>query len=417
VERLCWATLIEEGQMTGAAVQEINRLEDSLTQATCALDVDALDRIYASVGGNAMPRRKWTIVAGVLVACLFGVPAAAQGNAAWRDPSPHQVQFVTLDQDVRLEVLDWGGVGRPIVLLAGLGNTAHVFDDFALKLTRSGHVYGITRRGFGESSIPVSGYDHNRLGDDVLAVLESLSINRPILVGHSAAGGELSSIGSRHPDRVTGLVYLDALFSYSYTTPQESEFRAVLKKLQNDLQVMVSQPFTTLGTPASPELVTAVLNTMSDVQRQLSALPPAPAPPPSPASPTSADLASYAAFDSWFVRVRGFRVPEAELRQTGPPTPEGRVGTSRTPPSVRAAIIAGAQSFSDIRVRALALCAMPGAPADDARRTLLERRQTAFEKNVPGARVVRLPGADHYIFISNEADVLREVVAFVESLP
>ena len=33
--------------MTGTAVQEIVALEDSLTQATRALDVDALDRIYA----------------------------------------------------------------------------------------------------------------------------------------------------------------------------------------------------------------------------------------------------------------------------------------------------------------------------------------------------------------------------------
>jgi len=40
-----------------------------------------------------------------------------------------------VDDNVKLEVLDWGGTGRPLVLLAGLGNTAHVFDDFAPKLT------------------------------------------------------------------------------------------------------------------------------------------------------------------------------------------------------------------------------------------------------------------------------------------
>src|SRR5262245_2811418 len=149
-----------------------------------------------------MPRRNWTLFLGLLVAYLFGVPAAAQDRAAWRDPSPHQVQFVTVDESVRLEVLDWGGTGRPIVLLAGLSDTAHMFDDFAPKLTRSGRVYGITRRGAGASSTPASGYGADRLGDDVLAVLDSLKINRPILVGHSVAGSELSSIGSRHPERV-----------------------------------------------------------------------------------------------------------------------------------------------------------------------------------------------------------------------
>lgn len=41
----------------------------------------------------------------------------------------------------------------------------------------------------------------------------------------------------------------------------------------------------------------------------------------------------------------------------------------------------------------------------------------AFENGVPSARVVRLPHANHYVFRSNEADVLREMNAFIGSLP
>src|SRR6201999_3601876 len=60
----------------------------------------------------------------------------ATEQTAWKtDVSPHTVQFVTVDKDVKLEVLDWGGTGRPLVLLTGLGNNAHVFDTFAQKLT------------------------------------------------------------------------------------------------------------------------------------------------------------------------------------------------------------------------------------------------------------------------------------------
>ena len=113
------------------------------------------------------------------------------------DSSPHTVQFVTVDKDVKLEVLDWGGTGRPLVFLAGLGNTAHVFDKLAPKFTVSHHVYGITRRGFGNSSKPaptVPNYSADRLGDDVLAVIEVLKLNHPVVVGHSIAGEELSSI-------------------------------------------------------------------------------------------------------------------------------------------------------------------------------------------------------------------------------
>jgi non-heme chloroperoxidase len=77
-------------------------------------------------------------------------------------------------------------------------------------------VYGITRRGFGASSVPDTGYDADRMGDDVLAVLGSLKLARPVLGGHSYAGSEMSSIGSRHPDRVAGFVYFDAVFPYSF---------------------------------------------------------------------------------------------------------------------------------------------------------------------------------------------------------
>ena len=48
-------------------------------------------------------------------------------KTAWIiDPSPHKVLFVPVDKDARLEVLDWGGTGSPLVFLAGNGNTAHV---------------------------------------------------------------------------------------------------------------------------------------------------------------------------------------------------------------------------------------------------------------------------------------------------
>jgi non-heme chloroperoxidase len=118
--------------------------------------------------------------------------------------------------DVYLEVLDCGGSGPPIVLLAGAGSTAHDYDEFAPKLAAFGRVYGITRRGLGASSRADSGYDADQLGNDILAVIDSLGLARPILIGHSFAGEELSSIGSRRPDRVGGLVYLDAGYSYAF---------------------------------------------------------------------------------------------------------------------------------------------------------------------------------------------------------
>jgi hypothetical protein len=106
----------------------------------------------------------------------------ATKSTAWIiDPSKHTVQFVTVEPGVKLEVLDWGGTGRPVVLLTGLGNNAHIFDGFAEKLTGKYHVYGITRRGYGASDTPpVTGdaYSAKRLGDDVVAVLDKLALQK-----------------------------------------------------------------------------------------------------------------------------------------------------------------------------------------------------------------------------------------------
>ncbi len=135
------------------------------------------------------------------------------------DPSPHRVKLIPVEKGISLEVLDWGGSGSPLVLLSGNFNTAHVFDDFAQRFTANHHVYGITRRGFGISSAPPlskDNYDSDRLGDDVLAVMSALKIEKPFLAGHSIGGEELSSIGTRHPEKVSGLIYLDSAYSYAF---------------------------------------------------------------------------------------------------------------------------------------------------------------------------------------------------------
>ena len=67
----------------------------------------------------------------------FGAVLAAQD--AWRDPSKHDVRFVTVDQDVLLELLDWGGSGPAVVLLtspaAGTARPAGLRRDTTMRVS------------------------------------------------------------------------------------------------------------------------------------------------------------------------------------------------------------------------------------------------------------------------------------------
>src|SRR5437763_1744618 len=76
--------------------------------------------------------------------------------------------------------------------------------------------YGVTRRGFGESGFSAADNAAERLGRDVLTVLDALKLNKPVLVGHSIAGAELSFVASTQPRRVAGLVYLEAGYPYAF---------------------------------------------------------------------------------------------------------------------------------------------------------------------------------------------------------
>lgn len=105
---------------------------------------------------------------------IGGTQMTAQDNVVTSDIP--KIQFVTVEPAVKLEVLDWGGSGRELVVLAGLGRDAHAFKKFAPKLAEQYHVYGITRRGYGASDMPAvaaDNYSADRLADDVLAIMDA----------------------------------------------------------------------------------------------------------------------------------------------------------------------------------------------------------------------------------------------------
>ena len=290
--------------------------------------------------------------------------AAGQAATAWRDPSPHQVRMITVDSSVRLEVLDWGGAGRPI-LFVGCYLSGHVYDDIAPKLTDRFHVYAVTRRGVAVSDRPATGYDPQRRAEDILEVITAAGMQKPILVGNSCGGDILHTLGANHPERLGGLVYLDA----------------------------AEDPTLTMADYDLPKF-------------------------------DRARLPAYVGKPTPVV------FPEAERR---------RLDEQPIDPAIRRAIVDDNRvrpDYARIRVPVLAIyrvvtreqALLDYPPKNDderatfelaypSRRAILSKWQRDLLTGVPDARIVELPGANLYMFVSNEADIIREVRAFAATLP
>ena len=316
------------------------------------------------------------------VLVLAGGCGRPRAPAAWSDTSPHTVTFVTVAPGVSLEVLDWGGTGPNLVFLSGLDDVAHGFDDFAPQFRDQFHVVAITRRGYGASTHTPAGYDLATRIQDLTTALDSLNVGKAILVGHSMAGDELTGFAGAHPDRVVALVYFDAAYDHSV-----------------------------LG-----DLVGSY--------------------PPQP--PTRADSASPKAFQHYLLTTFGMLIPEAQIRATEVFDASGHLRSDVTPGTVDSQMLAGAghPDYAKVHAPALAIDAVvDSAPQlfprwgkmDDSTRARGRRftakitawgteQRALFRKAMPGARVVELHGANHYVFYSKRNDVVREMRAFLSSI-
>lgn len=382
------------------------------------LDLDGM----TPLSRNVLRRR--LAEAGRIVFLLLLAPyVVAQASLPYTDPSHHTSKMISVEKDVQVEVLDWGGAGEPIILLAGMGNTAHIWDDFAPKLTSAHHVCAITRRGYGISIAPLTGYSADRLGDDVVAVMDQLGIERPVLIGHSLGGEELSSIGSRHPERISALIYLKAGYSYAYYDSAHGDYNVDLAVLRRELDTLAGNP-SDLKRMEPAEADLPVLQKDLEAAKAAQKLPP----PFHVCPPSPGDLANFAAMRIYMAGRLGGSPPESELHQTHITNPDGTVGPPSGHPFVSSQVFAGYQRYTNIPAPVLAIYASPHdygscktgdqTPTSDKAFEANNLQQIhAFEPGLPTARVVRISGANHYIFISNHSEVLKQIQDFLTGLP
>lgn len=289
-------------------------------------------------------------VLAALLLCASGVGQA----------KPMTSQMVEVEKNVSLEVLEWGGSGRPMVFLSGFGGTAHDFEGFAEKFTADHRVVSITRRGFGVSSHPPAieeNYTPERLALDVMTVIRRLGMERPILVGHSIAGQELSEIGTRYPKDVAGLIYLEAAEPHAFYGPRSRAVYPIAAEVRRDLA--------RLGTAQPSDGRTLVAKLRRDLIRLADGL-------------------------DWYEKALEGAADRPAASQSSPQT------------ALQGAVTRGFRLYSKIDVPILSVVAVPPSCDDDCGSERYRRRSAEaaiqaddFARVNSHAQVVRLPKAGH----------------------
>ena len=91
------------------------------------------------------------------------------------------------------------GVGQPVVLIHGYPLSGRAWDKQVPALLKAGYrVITYDRRGFGQSSQPVTGYDYDTFAADLAALLDHLDLHNAVLAGHSMGTGEVTRYLSRY---------------------------------------------------------------------------------------------------------------------------------------------------------------------------------------------------------------------------
>jgi pimeloyl-ACP methyl ester carboxylesterase len=156
-------------------------------------------------------RNHWTLV--VLTLAVLAIPVElARSQTTDRSVLQKPASRFVAINGARLEYLDWGGDGAPLVFLAGLGGTAYVFNDLAPEFISNYHCFGLTRRSFGKSEQTKDGYELDNLALDLVAFGRSLGLKNFTLVGHSYGGTEAIRASELHPELIRRVILLDTAY-------------------------------------------------------------------------------------------------------------------------------------------------------------------------------------------------------------
>jgi pimeloyl-ACP methyl ester carboxylesterase len=149
-----------------------------------------------------------------------------------------------------LAVDDGGRGGLPVVLVHSLaGNTTHWGRQLEhLRPTR--RAVALDLRGHGGSEPPRNNdYSIAGMAGDIAAVVDTLGLQKFVLVGHSMGGGVSLVYAGAHPERVAGLLLLDPIGDGKQIA--DAEAKPLLTGLDTNYDAAIREYWTSIAGPNS----------------------------------------------------------------------------------------------------------------------------------------------------------------------
>ena len=103
-------------------------------------------------------------------------------------------------------VVDVQGQGPPVLLVSGLGGRASFWTYQVGPFAEAFQVVTHDHRGTGGSTRSIIAYSVAQMADDVLRLMDALSIPQAAMVGHSTGGAIAQYLALNHPDRLNCIV-------------------------------------------------------------------------------------------------------------------------------------------------------------------------------------------------------------------
>ena len=114
---------------------------------------------------------------------------------------------LTVDGDKSIYYEHYTGAGRPVVLVHGWGMSCRVWDTVLPALLDAGHeVVSFDHRGCGSSDKDVPDTSIAAIAADVVALVDHLGLDHPVLNGWSLGGAVVAEAAGKLGDRLGGLV-------------------------------------------------------------------------------------------------------------------------------------------------------------------------------------------------------------------